>query len=171
MVWLLGVLAVLLAALFGIRMMNERQAEKEAEEEAAAVVYINQMEHITGISYDSGDGEMTFEKTEDGWSYVQDPDFPLSSEYPDQIAEYFGSLTAVRELEGADEPAAYGVDEPLYTISLTDSEKGEETLYFGEMTGDNYYVMAETTGNIYTVSSTAVTYLEHTLDEMAEDDE
>lgn len=62
-------------------------------------------------------------------------------------------------------------DEPLYTISLTDSEKGEETLYFGEMTDDNYYVMAETTGNIYTVSSTAVTYLEHTLDEMAEDDE
>ena len=168
---LISILVLLLAVLFVIKTAAQKQEEENAREEEASVVYINQMDNIVGISYDAGNGEMVFEKSEDVWTYVPDPDFPLNSSYPENIVYDFSALAAERELEGADDPADYGIDEPLYTITLTDTEKGEETLYFGDMSGDNYYVMAESTGKIYTVSSTVLTNLDYTLEEMAKLDE
>lgn len=171
MLILLGILALLLAVLFGVKMMNQKQEEKLAEEEEAARIFITDMENVTGISYNTDDGEMTFQMEDESWNYVLDTEFPLDSYYPQLIADAFANLEAVRELENADEASTYGMDEPLYTVKLEDEEQGEEVLYFGASSGDDYYVMAETTGKIYTVNSEVITYLSYTLDEMADLDE
>lgn len=168
---LLGVLVVLLAAYFGLQAWNTSQEEKEAEEEAAAKIYVTDMEDVDLINYDIGDGTVTFEIQDEEWVYVADPDFPLSQSYPEQISSTFSNLEATRQLEDADELADYGLDDPTYTVKLDSADGTEHTIYFGDATGDDYYVTVDDDGEVYTVSSSVLDDLQYTLDEMAELDD
>lgn len=165
-----GILALLLVILFGVRFLNQRQEEKEAEEEEAKNVYVTEMdaERIQKLSYDNGSEVFTFEKKDDEWIYTEDEDFPLNQSYPEQITETFSKLKAQRELKDGDSPEEYGLDEPVYEITLTDSEGTETRLIFGNSTGDCYYLQNCSTENIYTVESSAVSDLQYSLDEMAQ---
>lgn len=167
MLLLLAVFVLLLILLFVVKMVNQNQAEKLAQEKEAARIFVTDMENISYISYHTGSEEMTFEKQEDSWICVLDPDFPLDSYYPNLMADAFGNLEAVRELEEVDDAADYGMDEPIYTVNLKDEEQGEEILYFGNASGEDYYMMVESTGKIYTVSSDTLKYFDYELADMA----
>lgn len=171
MLILMGVFVLLLILLFVVKTMNQNQEEKLAKEKEAARIFATDMEQISYISYHTGSEEMTFEKQEDSWIYVLDPDFPLDSYYPNLMADAFGNLEAVRELEDVDDAADYGMDEPIYTVNLTDEEQGSDTLYFGDASGEDYYMMVESTGKIYTVSSDTLKYFDYELADMAKLDQ
>lgn len=171
MLLLLAVFALLLVLLFVMKMMNQKQADKLAQEKEAARIFVTDMEHISKISYQLDDEQMTFEQKDGVWTYVPDTDFPLDSYYPDLIADAFGNMEAVRELEEVDDAADYGMDQPAYTVELTDDELGEETLYFGDASGEDYYLMVKSTGKIYTVSSDMLKYFDHKLEDMADLDD
>lgn len=168
MLLLLTVFLLLLIVFFVVKMLNQKQSEKLAQEKEAARIFITDMDHISYISYNTGSEEITFEKQEDEWMYVPDADFPLDSYYPDLMADAFGNVEAVRELEEVDDAADYGMDEPAYTVKLTDEEQGDEKLYFGDAAGEDYYMMVESTGKIYTVSSDVLKYFDYELADMAE---
>ena len=136
---LLLVLILLLAAYFGIRLWNKKQEEKQEAKKESDIIYITDLKGLIGINYDVGNGNITLEKQDDGWIYTMDQDFPLAQSYPEQRAETFGKLKADRELEDGDELAAYGLDEPVYTVELTDSDGTVTTLYFGNLVDDFYY--------------------------------
>lgn len=165
---LLLVLVLLLAAYFGIQLWNKKQAEKQEAKEEAEAVYITDLEEMTGISYDTGNGTITLEKQDDGWIYTEDQDFPLAQSYPEQMAETFGKLKAERELEDGDELEAYGLEEPVYTVELTDAEDTVTTLYFGNLVDDVYYVTVNDTNKVYTVSAAAIDDLQYTIEDMAQ---
>ena len=65
---------------------------------------------------------MTFEKTADQetWIYMEDPDFPLAQQYPEEMENTFEKLEVKRELKDGDELSSYGLDEPQYQVTLTD---------------------------------------------------
>lgn len=168
---LLGVLLLLLAVYFGIQMMNKKQEEKQEAQEEAETIYVTDIEEVAAVSYDIGNGTMTFEKQDGAWIYAEDPDFPLAETYPQQIADSFGRLKAERELTDGDDFEAYGLDEPVYMVTLTDADGNATTLYFGNAVEDAYYLMVSDTGKIYTVSSTAAEELQYTLEDMAVLDE
>lgn len=167
MLLLLGVFVLLLVVLFCMRWTNQKQEEKLAQEKESERIFITDMKQISRISYHIGEEEMTFVLEEGSWSYEPDMDFPLDSYYPDLIADAFGNLEAVRELKEVDDAADYGMDQPAYTVELTDEELGEETLYFGDASGEDYYLMVKSTGKIYTVSSDALKYFDYSLADMA----
>ena len=52
-----------------------------------------------------------------------------------------------------------------------DKEENTTDLYFGNMTGDDYYVTVGDTGKVYTVASTVIESLNYTLDDIAQLDE
>ena len=128
-------------------------------------------EDITAISYDAGDGERAFEKQDGTWVYTTDADFPLKQDFPETIAEDMGQLRADRELVDGDELADYGLEEPVYTVTLTQSDGTVTEIYFGNTVDDYYYVTVNDDGVVYTVSSTAADNLTQSLDEMAQLDE
>lgn len=168
MIGLLVLLVILVAAYFALHVWNKSQEEKQQAKEEKESVYITDLNEVTQIKYDVGNGEMTFEKEEDIWYYTQDKDFPLAQTYPEQMADTFGKLRAERELEDGDSLEDYGLTNPTYTVVLTDAAGEETTLYYGNSSGDYYYVTVGDTGKVYTVSNTSISDLEYTLDDMAQ---
>ena len=162
---LIAVLVVLLVVYFGLQAWN-----KSKEEEEAAVVHVTDTaaEDIVSIRLDVGNGEMVFEKEEDTWVYLSDPDFPLAQSYPETMADTVGNITADRELSDGDTMEDYGLDEPTYTIEYTDADGNVTDVYFGNMTGENYYVTVGDEGRVYTVASTVLDSLSYTLDDIAQ---
>lgn len=168
LVLLLGILVLLLVVYFGIQMFHKKQAEAQEAKKEAETVSVTELEGIKEISYNVGNGEMAFEKQDETWIYTPDPDFPLAQTYPEQIADTFGHLKAERELKDGDPLDAYGLEEPVYTICLTDENGAETRLLFGNAVDDAYYMTVGDTGNVYTVSSAVIQDLQYTLADMAQ---
>lgn len=168
MLLLLIILLVLVAAYFALQSWNKNQEKKQQEKEKSETVYVTDIDEITGIQYDVGSGKMEFNKKEDTWYDAEDPDFPLAQNYPSQMSEDFSHLKAERELKDGDSLEAYGLEDPVYTVVLTDSKGVKTTLYYGNATGDSYYVTVGDTGRVYTVSSTSISDLQHSLEDMAQ---
>lgn len=166
---LLGVLIVLLAAYFALKAWNRQQAEKDEESDAVVVTQIDPAE-IKAISYDMGDGERAFEKRDGTWIYTPDADFPLDQSVPETIAEDMGQLKADRELVDGDELADYGLEEPDYTVTLTEADGTVTEIKFGNTVDDYYYVSLDDSGTVYTVPSSAADNLSQSLNDMAQFD-
>lgn len=166
---LLAVLILLVAVYFGLRTWNAQQEEKAQEEQEAATVHVTDTsaEDIVSLKFNVGNGGLEFSKEDDQWYYTPDKDFPLQQSYPEDMAETVGSITAGRELTDGDSIDAYGLDEPAYTIEYTDADGNTTELLFGDMTGDDYYVMLNGNDTVYTVNSSVIDPFNYTLDDMA----
>lgn len=166
---LLAVLILLVAVYFGLRTWNAQQEEKAQEEQEAATVHVTDTsaEDIVSLKFNVGNGDLEFSKEDDQWYYTPDKDFPLQQSYPEDMAETVGSITAGRELTDGDSIDAYGLDEPAYTIEYTDADGNTTELLFGDMTGDDYYVMLNGNDTVYTVNSSVINPFNYTLDDMA----
>lgn len=170
---LAGLLVLLLAAYLGLRAWNKSEDAKEKQADEAAEIRVTDTaaEDINSMSFDVGNGEMAFSKQDGTWYYTPDEDFPLAQSYPEEMAAALGSITADRELEDGDSLADYGLEDPVYTLSFTDEDGSTTDLYFGNMTGDFYYVTVGDTSSVYTVASTVIDSLNYTLADIAQPDE
>lgn len=133
---LIAVLAVLLVVYFGLQSWNKKQEEEEESGESILVTELD-ADTITAVSYNVGNGELAFEKQDDTWYYAEDKDFPLDQSYLQNIVDGMCAITADRKLEDGDALADYGLEEPAYTVQLTDSEGNTTQIGFGDLTGDN----------------------------------
>lgn len=168
---LLAVFIVLLLMYFALQSFNKKQEKKETEKEASEKIYVTDIEEVSGICYNVGQGDFAFEKDRDTWHYSMDKEFPLAQSYPEKMASTFGKLEALRKLENGDSLEDYGLDEPVYTVELTDSDGNTTAIYFGNETQDAYYVTVNDTEEVYTVNSSVLADLEYTLDDMAQFDD
>ena len=173
LILLLLVLILLLAAYFGLQAWNGSREKKAEEEEKAAEVHVTDIDPdtITAMSFDVGNGEMAFEKEDGAWYYTPDKDFPLAQSYPEDMAETLGAVTADRELTGGDELADYGLADPSYTVEVTSDDGTVTDIYFGNTTGEYYYVTVNDDGAVYTVSTAVIDALNYSLDDMAQLDD
>lgn len=173
MLILLVILILLVAVYFGLRTWNTKQAEKEEEEQEAATVHVTDTsaDDIVSMKFNVGNGDLEFSKEDDQWYYTPDKDFPLKQSYPEDMAETVGGITADRELTDGDSIDAYGLDDPVYTIEYTDADGNTTEILFGNMTGDDYYVMLNGSDTVYTVSSSVIDPLNYALDDMAQLDD
>lgn len=168
---LLGVLVVLLILYFALQSMNRRQSKKEQAKENSISVTDFDPDSIVAVSYDMGSGERAFEKQDDTWVYTPDPDFPLKQSFPEQIAEDMGELKADRELVDGDSLEDYGLEDPAYTVKLTGSDGTVTEIYYGNAVDDCYYVTVNDKETVYTVSSSSVSDLTDSLEDMAQFDD
>ena len=170
---LLVILILLVAVYFILRTWNTKQTEKEEEKQEAATVHVTDTsaDDIVSMKFNVGNGDLEFSKEDDQWYYTPDKDFPLKQSYPEDMAETVGSITADRELTDGDSIDAYGLDDPVYTIEYTDADGNTTEILFGNMTGDDYYVMLNGSDTVYTVSSSVIDPLNYALDDMAQLDD
>ena len=166
-------LVLLLAVYLGLRAWNREEEERAKEEEEAAEIYVTDTDggDIVSLKFNVGNGDLEFSKEDDKWYYTPDKDFPLQQSYPEDMAEAAGSITADRELTDGDSLDAYGLDDPAYTVEYTDAEGNVTELLFGDMTGDDYYVMISGSDTVYTVSSSVIDALNYSLEDMAQLDD
>ena len=89
------------------------------------------------------------------WLDAMDSAIPLNQEKFEAMAQNFLNLHAISEIDSADTASDYGMGNPVYTVTITDSEKGEITLSIGNKDADgNYYLSDEK--NIYLVKASTV---------------
>lgn len=170
---LLLIIIVLFVVYMAMKWGNERKEKKESEKQEASVIHVTEIsaDQIVSIKMSVGNGEMELSKEKDVWYYTADYDFPVNQDYPQQLAEAAGDITADRKLEDGDSLQDYGLEEPQYYIGYTDQEGNTVTVYFGNTTGDYYYVKTGDSDQVYTVENTVMDSFNYTLDDIAQLDE
>ena len=150
---LLLVLAALLVVYAGVVVIGKNQEKSKQKEEEAKKIYVTDLGKLSEIQFDVGNGEIQLVKEDGTWYDKNDKDFPLAQSYPKKMEKAFRKLEADRKLEDGDSLEAYGLEDPAYTVVLTDQDGNETTLYFGNVTGDSYYLTLNEKKEIYTVST------------------
>lgn len=168
LVILLAILVVCVFGYFTALLINDYQEKKASEAEAEKVIYVGDISEASSISFNNGSETMVFSLEDGLWYYQDDMDFPLTQSYLTNIAGALSGLTAVREIEIVDSLAAYGLETPSYTVSVTDKNGQSLDLLIGSAVGDNYYAMEPDGKVIYTIGSTLVGYLGYELYDMIE---
>lgn len=167
---MLALLIVLLLIYFGLNSWNRNAEEKEAKEAEKATIYLVSDDELTAISYTDGTSSVGFVMEEGSWYYEVDKEIPINQETIDGIEDVIVNLTAERKLEEPDALEDYGLTESSYTVTYT-ADDVENTIYVGNLTGDNYYMTVNDTGSVYVCTSGLVDSLRYELSDLIQNDE
>lgn len=167
------ILIIALAAYIGIVQYNKHEAAKDSTK-TISVTDLDS-DKIEKLEYTSGGENYSFIKDSDGtWKWEQDQTISITQSYVTDIVSNACSLKADRLLaENLDNIAEYGLDNPAYTVKLTDSDGQQEVIYIGSQntSTSNYYAYVDGRTNVYTIDSTLIDTLGHTLNDMIEHSE
>ena len=121
---ILIVLAVLIAATFGMKWYNKNKEEEKTAEEEASTIYISKVDvdTITAFSYEVDHVTYTFTKDGDTWTYDGDTSLDMDEEAIDSMLSTLSSLTAIEEISDYTDLKEFGFDQPEDLISYTTSE-------------------------------------------------
>lgn len=138
---LAGVLAVGLGAYAALRVWNAGEEEREA----AQADYVLQLSDVTALSFDSGDGPLSFTLEETGWTWDGDSEFPVNGTELDALREDLAALKAERIIPEPDALADYGLEEPAYTLTARTDSGESTTLLLGSLDpgGSHRYAMLD----------------------------
>lgn len=169
------VLLLLLLAYIGIRFYNQKQEENDAKEKETETVQVTEIDtsEITHFSYQQDGNTLSFTKEGEDWIFDEDSSVSLDVSAIESMLSVAGSLNATEEITEYENEAAYGLDAPANTITLTD-EKGTITLYLGNgnAISGGYYLKTSNSGAIYLVGDEIVSAFSKSVGELtAEADE
>lgn len=166
----LWILLIVLVCLVGAYVLIKNMQENQTEEQEEAIV-ITEIEGLVKFSYQKGSSSMAFVKEDDIWYYEDDKNVALEQSTIESMASILGRIDAVREIEKPDALEDYGLENPLYTITLEDSDGTVTTLYIGNGADENYYLTLGEKEAVYTVGYTVVDTLEFDLASLLEVEE
>lgn len=153
-------LIVLVAAIgiyFGMSMWNRSEEEQAVAESAETEILSISGEDVTAFSYVYNDETYKFVKEDGTWYYDSDRNFPVDQSTIEGKLSSAVSTTFSREIEiSEDNLADYGLDSPVNTITLTDSEGNETIFEIGDSnaTTGEYYCRLNSGSTVYMISST-----------------
>ena len=164
---MLTLVAILILAIAGydiIGQVRENRLTKQAKEDAAEPVYVTAVSDVAAFQYTDGSDTLSFIKEEDAWICESDKKLDLEESTIEEMASSFGTVQAERVLEAPDALADYGLEEPVYTIKLSDSSGNTTTLYLGNETTSGCYAATGDKTQVYIVSSGVVNAMEWNVD-------
>lgn len=144
---LLGIIAVLVAALLivlGVKAQKAKEAEEAAAQRQATGGVITERHAYTALSYHNGSATLSFAVDESGkWTWADDPDFPLDDATVTGIVETLAALKPQQTITDGDTLESYGLDQPSVTLTATAESGAQLTLAFGRATtdGNSYYML------------------------------
>lgn len=146
------ILAALLFVYGGITLYNSWQ-QKDSASSGIRVVELDP-EEIEEISYTDTVDTVTCRKDGGTWYEASDKNFPLKQSRAEDAVSSFTKITANRKLKEPEELESYGLDDPAYTVTMTDSQGSKTEIWIGSVASNSdYYLTADGGETIYTVSS------------------
>lgn len=168
---LILLLVVVVVGYFGLKVFNQKQKEKEANEKQASKVYVLSLnkDDIQKISYTYDGIDYTFQRDGDKWIYPTDTSVVINKTNLELMAGSASKIEAVETIENVTDLEQYGLSEPVKTIEIATDEK-TYCLYVGDYntTISKYYVYLDDPSTVYTVYSNSVTCFNKTLDDVKE---
>lgn len=152
---LLVIAALLFGGYFALSAMNRKNEQDKAEQEEEIVLF--EAESLTALSFEGL--EFIKEAGTGLWLYPADPTFPLSQTELDALEAGALRLAAARLVEDSRQnDAAYGLDEPDITFSLTDKNGVTVTCQVGDLNSFTfgYYARVNDDDAVYLLSESPV---------------
>lgn len=163
----LAVLFVVLLVSYTFMAKHNKEQEETTGEEGESIISLSS-DSISGISITNSTGTMTF--TYDGtWKYNEDAQFPLDESYITNLLGSICPLNAERHLEDTlDNIAEYGLDNPQYTLKISESDGTDLALYVGDSNSTgNYYAYLDGGSTVYMIGSTVPEALGKSINDIA----
>ena len=132
---------------------NKRGEEDESQIPVTELTASN----IEKITYTTYYGLFSFEKTDEEWIYNSNDDFPLDQNYISDLTSQVSNINAYRELNDFDDMADYGLDDPSYSVTVTESDGTVTEICYGNTTDSGYYYLSVNNGDkLYVADSTLI---------------
>ncbi|MCR5272358.1 MAG: DUF4340 domain-containing protein [Lachnospiraceae bacterium] len=172
---LVCVLVIALLGYVALIKYNESVAEKEAEEEEAAKIYVTEADasDIISFSYQVDGETLTFSLIDDSWICAEYPEYDLDEDKVSAIASDFDHMEATTVIDDYEDLSDYGFDSPTEIMTLTTSDENTVILTVGmknDITGE-YYMTSDADENLYLVDSTVATGFETSIDDLIAEEE
>lgn len=150
------VLAGLSVTCIFLKKHNEKAQEETAAENSAGEILSVDLSQLTAVSFDAGERQVRFNRTDDAWKLDGDETFPVDVNALETTLASVSSVEAVRRLEYPEDLSEYGLDEPQNIITIKMEDGTEKTVTVGatnDSTGDDYVMLDGDDSEIYTVGS------------------
>lgn len=159
-----------------VKLGSVRNRRKQEEQTGGddSQISVTDIESLLALSYtDHSEGTtLSFAKDGDTWYVSNDRDIPLTQSYIETMEDTFCSLTATREISDPDALSDYGLEDPAYTIELTDQDGTLTTVTIGNSVDEDYYLAVNGQEDIlYTADSSIVSSMQYDLDTMVAKDD
>ncbi len=172
-------LVVVIAGYFGAVAYNKSvEAKKEAEEEANTVYYAQlDLDDITAFSYTLDDEVLAFELVDDEWVYTDDTSIDIDEDEIEDMIDVMEEIVAADVVEAdeydSDSLGDFGLDEPVFTLTVTLSDGTEIEFTEGDKNTvvGYYYYMRSDDDRIFLWGSTLDASFTSTIDELTVEEE
>lgn len=167
LVVLLGVLAVLCAAVFAVSHYQEKQEQIKTGGE---VILSIPADSVSAVSWSIVDGSLSFTKEDGVWHYDDDAAFPVDEEVLADMLAPLEAFSASFIIEDASNYSQYGLDDPVCTVTLT-ADGEEKTIKLGDlskMDEQRYFSIGD--GNVYLAVHDLTEEFDAVLSELLLDD-
>ena len=129
------------------------QEQKEKEQLIKSTKICADMDEIESIVYTRGSKIRKLTKQDGVWVWEDEADLAVDQIVVNEKIEALLRISAIDKVEDIQDSEDYGVDEPSYSIALTDINQKTKSVYLGKTTGeDNYYVKIDEQKEIYIVT-------------------
>lgn len=165
---------VCVAAYFGLKTYNEKEAEQEQKEEESKKIEAVSIDKdaVKSFSYQIDGNTITFEKEEDTWYYQPDHSINIDQDAISEMLDAVTAVTAEEKLENVEDTSEYGFDSPTNVLTFT-MEDGTRTITIGmqnEITSE-YYIMDNNSSAIYVVETNLNTTFSKSVEDVTAEEE
>lgn len=156
LLWMLLLLAVLVAAVFGLRYYQDKKAQEDADTQEQVLFDIDK-DTIQEMSYDYEGQRYTFQKEGDIWYDADNRSLDLNQTSMDSMAINLSQMQIVQTIEDVEDKAQYGLAEGYRELTFLAGTESY-TLYIGNYNEmlDIYYVCKPSENTVYTLSGQTV---------------
>lgn len=131
------------------------EQQKEQERLIKSTKLFADMDEIESVVYSRGSRVRKMIKQNDNWVWEDDASYYIDQIEMKEKIEALLELTAVDQVEEIEETVDYGVDDPSYSIALTDINQNTKTVSVGKTTGERqFYVKIDDQKEIYIADET-----------------
>lgn len=168
---LIVMLVVFLILFGGYTLLAHKNAEKKAaEKEAEASIPVSTVtaDSISQISWNYNGESISLIRSEDTWTYADDPAFPLDQTFPKTMLSAVTGLLSSRTLDEITDLSEYGLDDPTLRVTITTSDGSKKEYLLGnqnEMT-EEYYLKQGDADTVYMVDDTLKSAFSHGLNDI-----
>lgn len=150
LIFLLAVLIVLTGVTSICLRLNPDDLDDE-EEEGTVILSIDSGD-VTEISWTIEGEQLEFMRSEDGWTYTKDSEFPVNTAALELVLSALNEITSSKTIEAVTDMSEYGLDAPAYIITVDETETYEILIGNETSMGGEYYLSIGD-GNVYLVDS------------------
>jgi len=134
----------------------EMRGQVAAPDMSGADIELLNIETPIEFSYGNFEGDMIFRLKDGQWQNPMSKMDPINQEMVQNMADNFLKLHAVSQVENPGAMGEYGLDNPAYTLFITDADKGEINISIGSQAADGTYYLTMDESKVYTVKPETV---------------